>query len=260
MKRVQDRAYWQGALQGVPRAKASIEARAVLNVNLDTGTKPTLFLASDGKHYWTKVPGNPHGFDSLMVEVLVGEIGRLIDAPVIPTTLLTIPKEFEGREYAKGHSYRAGTAHASLLLKNADEADDILYTSCDDNVRRQARLIALWDLCLGEDPQWLYETDADNSIWSFDHGVWLGGYGRFDPALLEKQINASFPRPDVVAGIDTGELESVACTLEELEADQILHAVSRVPADWLVDEHALESIAWFLYCRKSVVAKRLRIH
>lgn len=142
-----------------------------------SGSGTFLALASDGNTYWTKPPANPQGDRTLVTEVLVAGVGALLGAPVVPTALVDIPADLEFT-YTPQHKLRAGVGHGSLDVESAlqDDSWDV-YSTRDDNRRRQARLLALWDLCMGGDAQWLYSALDDFSIWSYDHGFWLGGEG-----------------------------------------------------------------------------------
>lgn len=84
----------QGARQALNSALASAladgsrghpESSALALIQVaETGSRPVLASASDGRNYWLKWPGNPHGILSLAHEMIVARVGRLIGAPVRP--------------------------------------------------------------------------------------------------------------------------------------------------------------------------------
>jgi hypothetical protein len=211
-----------------------------------------------GRRYWIKVIGNPQGDQVLVTEQLVSAAGRLIEAPVRQTAVVQIPEELAGWRYGEFQTLRAGVAHGSLHLESADVIDELLYTARDDNARRQPALAALWDWCLGEDEQWLYDVSEDRSIWTFDHGLWLGGGFGWSGDQLEVDVDTAWPWNGSPEGMDPRAFMSVADRLEAVTQEDLLAVVGCVPLAWDVPQFDLETVAWMLYRRREDVAARLR--
>jgi len=133
------------------------------------------------------------------------------------------------------------------------------YTKRDDNARRQAAMAGLWDLCVGEDPQWLYETGAAYSMWSYDHGLWFTtGEGDWDQSVLQRLVATDSSLAMLPAGASRERLTETAEAIENLSPETLLSVMSAVPVEWGTDDRDLEAMAWFLYARRSPVAERLR--
>ena len=224
----------------------------------ESGANAFLGLADDDRSYWVKVPGNAQGDTILSAEQIVSAVAQLIGAPARETTLIEIPTDLMGWEYAKFHRLRKGVAHASLLLPAAEESDQLIYPKRDNNPSRVPAFFALWDWCMGEDEQWLFDLSGDMSIWTFDHGWWLGGGPAWDAGSFEQMADRDWHWTAGFTGCDPVAFETVAKRLEQLTPEQILKAVSHVPAEWDVSNHELESVAWVLYRRRQPVAERLR--
>lgn len=251
---------WRGRLTGRDAPRAAVTIRAPRRRALSSGAGAFLGLGSDGQQYWVKVPGNGQGDQVLVNEVIVGEIGRLIGAPVRERVLALVPPSVTTwSEFPVAASPIALVAHASLHVPDAVDDDDLRYVKRDDNARRQAAIAALWDLCLGEDPQWLYETAAAYSIWSYDHGLWFTtGEGDWNESILERLVTVDGSMRSLPRGLDREELGQVAERIAALSVDDLLSVVSAVPVEWGTDDGNLEAMAWFLYHRRAPVATRLR--
>jgi hypothetical protein len=205
-----------------------------------------------------KPPGNPQGNATLAAEVVVTGIGELIGAPVRPTCLVTIPSDFSW-QYTAQDCLRGGIGHGSMDVQSAIVADEwSIYSSMDDNHARQARILALWDLCMGGDPQWLHDASSDFSIWSFDHGFWLGGEGDWSSSSLRGIGNREW-RYDLDPAVTSARaLIEVAASVERLELSTIRAVVNRVPVEWSIDRSDLSALAEVLFIRAEGVAARLR--
>ena len=250
-------ASWLGALAGYERGLPVTVARAVIK-SYEDGTRASLVLADDRKAYWVKVLGNPQGDQILVTEAVVSGVGRLIGAPTRPTTLVEIPLEFAGVSYGGGRRFRAGIAHGSLHLARSEERDVIEYQRRDGNESRRGPLAALWDWCMGADPQWLYDLENDYSIWSFDHGFWLGGDGGdWDAAMLKRLVGHPWPWSEGVSTVNPSSLRECAGLLRGVSSLDILSVLAGVPREWGTDDHTLETLGWFLYNRRMQVATRL---
>ncbi|MBD8023463.1 hypothetical protein [Microbacterium gallinarum] len=206
------------------------------------------------------MPGNHQGNQVLTNEVIVGEVGELLGAPVRERVLVVVPPAVcAWADFPVRGVSGPLVAHASHHVTGAVDDDELRYTKRDDNARRQAAMAGLWDLCVGEDPQWLYETSAAYSVWSYDHGLWFTtGEGDWDETILERLIDTDSTIPRLPAGINLDRLVEVADVINQLSPEQLLTVMSAVPVEWGTDDRDLEAMAWFLYSRRRPVAERLR--
>ncbi|MBS1905483.1 MAG: hypothetical protein JST33_02715 [Actinobacteria bacterium] len=253
---------WRGRLTGRQGQAPTIVLRAPRERARSSGAGAFLGLADDGRTYWVKVPGNPQGDQVLVNEVIVGELGRLIGAPVRERVLIRIPPSISRWDmFPAGRSDAPLIAHGSLHVPGAIDDDDLRYTRRDDNARRQSAMVALWDLCLGEDPQWLYETTAAYSMWSYDHGLWFTtGEGDWEESVLRRLVTTDGTFPHIPTGLDRRRLLDVADAILGLTPEALLSVMSAVPVEWGTDDRSLEAMAWFLFRRREPVAQRLRRH
>ncbi|SDG79179.1 hypothetical protein SAMN04489810_1304 [Microbacterium pygmaeum] len=227
---------------------------------MSSGAGAFLGLADDGRQYWVKVPGNAQGNQVLTNEVIVGELGRVLGAPVRERVLVAIPPSVSAwSDFPVRKSDLALLAHGSLHVPGAVDDDELRYTKRDDNARRQAAMAGLWDLCVGEDPQWLYETGAAYSMWSYDHGFWFTtGEGDWDQDVLRRLLATDGSLATLPSGVSRERLREVATVVENLTPEMLLSVMSAVPVEWGTDDRDLEAMAWFLFARREPVANRLR--
>lgn len=238
----------------------TITLRAPRERARSSGAGAFLGLADDGRQYWVKVPGNLQGNQVLVNEVIVGELGILLGAPVRERALVLVPAALTSwSDFPIRRSSTALVAHASLHVPGAVDDDELRYTKRDDNARRQAAMAGLWDLCVGEDPQWLYETGARYSMWSYDHGLWFTtGEGDWDGDVLARLVDTDGALAEVPAGVNTERFRELADSIERLSVEMLLTVVSQVPVEWEADDRNLEAMAWFIFRRRAQVAQRLR--
>jgi hypothetical protein len=250
---------WLGGLSGLSRGKAEGVVVAAFHV-ADSGCKPFLGLADDGKQYWVKHMGNDHGVQSLVIERVVAAVGEMILAPVRPVALLEVGDAIASDSMLRKVAVRPGLAHGSLHLDDAIEKEELTNTRDDSNRFRQPRFIALWELFAGEDPQWLYCKEDDYSIWTFDHGFWVTGgeMGDWSGDDLARMAPVTSPWQHSVAGMDAATFHDVAESLESLTVEDILGAVATVPVAWGVPDADLETLAWWVYCRRQQTAQSMR--
>ncbi|MEV4737568.1 hypothetical protein MRBLWO14_002462 [Microbacterium sp. LWO14-1.2] len=255
-----DPGLWAGQLEAYEPAVASIILRAPLQRARSSGAGAFLGIADDGLQYWFKVPGNPQGNYVLANEVIVEGVGALIGAPVCKRALATITTASMTWDMYPGPPVpNAVTAHASRHVGGAIDDDALGYTRRDDNARRQAALVALWDWCLGDDEQWLYEAAAQSSVWSYDHGLWFTtGEGDWDSEVLRslEGIDGSFRQPP--SGLNEQRLLEVADRIEAVTPEELLRVMSQVPVEWGIPSGDLETMGWLLYRRAPAVAQRVR--
>lgn len=252
-----------GALSGYPRGKATASGVALLD-RADTGCYPLKVAGSDGNVYFAKYPNNPHGWESLLAERVVAAAGEYLDAPLPPSRLISIPTAWENPRWLQaGHPpIHAGIAHASQLVEHEiiEGDSELEHVNRDGNPRRAPAFIALWEWCFGEDPQWLYALGDDKQMWTFDHGLWLGGGGEWTPSDLHNSTHirnrwtGSFKHMDGPTFLDLAE-RVVQCRPEDT-----LRMVATTPVDWGFTEEDLITVARWLYDRREFVAADLRRH
>lgn len=253
-----DPSWWLGRLSRLPRAVATERLVAPIQRS-ESGAAAFLGVTDSGKKFWLKVLGNPQGDQILVTERIVTAAGELIGAPVRPISLVDVPLALAGWRYGEIEKLPTGIAHGSLVLEEAEVIDELTYRHDDDNTVRQVYLLALWDWCLGEDPQWLYDTASDRSVWTFDHGFWIGGgEAHWSEASLRRTVDLPWAWNESPSGLSAGTFHEVARRIESVTSDDLLNVVASVPTEWKVTDHELEAVAWFLHRRRVPVANRLR--
>jgi hypothetical protein len=260
MSNVWSDAAFELAFAGVERGVASTSASVLIKV-ARTGAKPILAAADDGRRFWLKWPGNPHGNISLVNELIVARVGEQIGAPVRPVSLVYVdPALVEGFS-AFGDFVPAGTHIGSELLADVEEATEILRVARDGNAERFPRFLALWMLCLGTDLQLLYHVSNEDQVWSIDHGLWFDTHeGDWTPSLLEEWVDDNWPWPEDQRpkGLSATALHQAADSVSELTVELLAHVVGEVPLQWGVDDANLKAIAKFVHQRRTLIASQLR--
>ncbi|TDU89673.1 hypothetical protein EV138_3248 [Kribbella voronezhensis] len=242
--------------RAAPQASAQLFVR-----DASTGAKPVLAVADNGKSYWLKWPGNPHGNLSLAHELIVARIGQLIGAPVRPTPLVYVDRALVESYFIDGQRLPSGLYVGSELLPDVEEHTSITRVARDGNAQRFAHYLALWDLCLGTDLQLLYHLPEHDQVWSIDHGLWFDSLeGDWTQTLLSGRINEPWPWPDEVLprGLDRKALTAAASAVAALTIGDLAGAIGSVPLEWGISDHALCTLALFVHARRSTVANRLR--
>lgn len=223
----------------------------------ESGAAAFLGLASDGNRYWVKAQNNPQGARSLVPERIVTHIGLAIGAPVRPIALIEIPPALD-HIYAPGYRLRPGVAHGSLDVGQSKVVDDWAGISGrDGNRTRVAYLAALWDLCLGNDPQWLAEFAADAAVWSYDHGFWFAGEVDWNIESMRRVGVTPWVAPSIdMASCEA--LEAAATAVESMTLDDLTRIALDVPPEWGASQDELSAVAGILFERARGVADRLR--
>ncbi|GAA0426504.1 hypothetical protein [Leifsonia naganoensis] len=220
------------------------------------GSGAFLALLSDSQPYFVKPRNNPQGDHTLVAEVVAFGLGQSIGAPVCEGVLVEIPSSMNF-EYVPGRRPSPGIGWGSRVIESALVSDTWSeFRSKDSNRKRQASLVALWDLCMGGDPQWLHAVSSEYSIWSFDHGLWLANEGSWNLAQLRASVNRGWDDLDP-RGLDAQELRSVASRLDALPREQFQAVCHAVPLEWGVTADELSELANILYLRSQGVVARL---
>ncbi|MGO1320427.1 MAG: HipA family kinase [Galactobacter sp.] len=248
-------------LSGFDRPTAEVSATTVIRSDISTGCSPLFVRASDGCNYWIKPRNNPHGLESLVAERVVAAVGKWLGAPVVPSTLVDVPDAVAaGVTYSEaGLPLVTGVAHGSKNVATADESTVLGHHLDDGNRDRIPAFIALWEFCAGTDEQWIYDTAADCQIWSFDHGLWVGGQGEWHLPDLQ---GCSSPGGDVdfenLKGLIGSDFEQLAQRIESFNEVNATRAVASVPVSWGVPDDHLMYLAHWLFDSRSATAAKLR--
>ena len=227
----------------------------------NTGSVPFLGLATNGNRYWVKYMGNAHGIDSLVAERVVEALAQKMDSPMRPSVLLEVPEPLTNDPRLRGSGVQAGVAHGSLFLDACQEKTVLDSVGRDGNSVRQPRFIALWELCYGEDGQWLYDRANEEQVWSYDHGYWITG-GEPEPLTardLELTAKSWKPWDGPVKGMDPEAFLEVADRIDALSVNDFIDVVASVPLAWGVSDDLLEAVAWWLHVRRNHAASRMRV-
>jgi len=248
------------ALNSADRAAPQAYAQLFVR-DASTGARPVLAVAGNGKSYWLKWPGNPHGNLSLAHELIVARVGELIGAPVRPTHLVYVDQALVESYYIDGHRLPSGVYVGSELLPDVEEHTSITRVTRDGNARRFPHYLALWDLCLGTDLQLLFHLSEHHQVWSIDHGLWFDSLeGNWTSDHLSARVNVPWPWPNegLLRGLDGVALAAAADAVGGLTMENLASAIGCVPLEWGVSDQALRTLALFVHTRRSAVAKRLR--
>lgn len=218
-----------------------------------------LAVGDDGKEYWVKPLNNLVAPRMCVTEQIVGRVGALIGAPTVPVKTMRIPPELCGWKFHETAQLEPGVAHASLAGPHGIETSQLEKRGRDANASRHVFVIALYDLCWGDDPQWNMDLENDWSFYSFDHGNFFPDGPFWDSDGLRRCLNA----PRVLqsgdsVGFDRGAIDSVIATLTNLSADAVRGTLTVVPKSWPVSDAELEDVGAFIMHRAPGVAARLR--
>jgi hypothetical protein len=222
------------------------------------GSGTFLALGSDKAQWWVKPPNNQQGGKVVVTEYIVAQCGRLIEAPVCEGSVIRIPAEGAGWEFRPGVQLVEGYGHASRAVDSAREGRTLDARDRDDNRRRHAGILALFDWCWGGDGQWLYSEAADRTLYSHDHGWYLPEEGAdWSEATLLARLNEPHPHPSDPSGLDPAELHALADRLRGVDREILGTMLQGVPLSWPVTDEELEACGYFLEFRSGKVAERL---
>lgn len=251
---------WDGKISGLRNSDAEIVLKAPLKQSQSEGSKAFLGTASDGNQYWIKTLNNGQGNRVPTTEQIVARAGSLIDAPVCVVKTIEIPGKLAGWEFSPGRKLEASIVHASLAVPNAIEIrGQLKHRQKDDNAKRHASLLALYDWCWGGDSQWLVCTSDEYKIYSHDHGWFLppeGASWSINEIALRK--NESRPLNTPNTGIDIDAIRNVIIALESIGRTEIQGILQAIPDTWPVSDAEPEAVGFFLEYRAPKVAARIK--
>ncbi len=260
-----DRSDWDGMVRGRNDDFSALYVVAPDAVGSGTSWGgPFRAVASDPRSWFVKSLQTcpPGQGSSLAVEQIVAQAGRLIGAPVCETSLIRVPAVLAGWTPRPGFpALEAGLAHASLALEHAEETRPYLAARAEDsNAVRHVGVYALYDWCMGWDPQWLLDLDGEKAVWSHDHGLYFPPAGRAGWAMedLTGRADQECLLADPKDGLSAEETKRVAGALEQVTRPALAEVMCSVPASWPVTDTDLEDLGWFLEHRAPAVAARVR--
>lgn len=223
------------------------------------GSQSFPVLDTEDERWYVKAPNNPQGGRVIVTEFIVSAAGRLIGAPVCEVQPMLIPDEFAGMRFPNGLELVPGVGSASRTIPNVVEEGTLGHGTEDDNHRRHAGVVALYDWCWGGDGQWLYCASAENRVYSHDHGWYLPPEGAdWTEAALLADVDTPHPFPALPSDLDLEELERLAGALEAVGREDLRRILAEVPLEWGIPSSELEATGYFLERRAPAVAERMR--
>jgi HipA-like kinase len=256
--RMVERSEWSNRLTGNRGSVPNLRLEAPLRQETKGGSGAFLGLGSDQERYWIKPLNNTQGARVPVTEQIVGRTGALIGAPTCSVKTIEIPEEFVGWEFRAGRKLEAGIAHASLHVGDAADVRGLDRRSDDDNARRHAYMMALYDWCWGGDPQGLVALADDSRFYSHDHGWYLPPTGpTWNAASLEACADVAHEFVAPPDGITAAFVNEIVEKLLAVESNQIREALCQIPVTWPVTDAELECVGFFLARRLAAVAARL---
>lgn len=240
----------------------SADARALTLVRqAATGAEPGLVMADDGNAYWVKAQGNQHGPTSLLSERVVGLAGEWLGAPVAPSRLIELPDAIAASwKLQSGQRVTPGLAHGSMVVTTqAVEQVELTHHKKDGNASRGPAYVALWEWCLGEDEQFIYDSAKSMTVWSIDHGLWIGGGGQWDMSFFTAPPVPTPRWPGPVKDLSRSAFLAAADRLDSFTLSDAQGIAQAVPLEWGFTTTELATVADWLFARAALVAARLRV-
>lgn len=253
------RSDWVGLIQSRTDPAGAVVVEVPVVPSAAGGSGTFLGLGSDGRRWWVKPVNNLQGARVIVTESVVGRAGVLLGAPVCEVAVVRIPPEIAGWEFRPGAKLEASFAHASLAVDDAQELRALEYRQRDDNRRRHAGVLALYDWCWGGDDQWLYCETDDRKLYSHDHGWYLPETGpNWSEGALMAHVDLPHPLACSSSDLDQTTLGQLADRLDTLKRSELARMLGGVPASWPASDSELEALGLFLERRAPAVAGRLR--
>jgi hypothetical protein len=247
----------------VARSDVAPAATSVIVISGPTSTMSRAFKVGcdDNREYWIKTLQGvePGQRPSLALEQVLGRVGMMLGISVVPPHLVRIPVGMAFPDLGNGRQVEPGIAHATLSFSSVvEKKTQPDHRSDDDNRRRHAGIFALVDLARGSDLQYLYDSSAENSILSHDHGLYACQTGQLDVGAMIAAVDQPALSCGDPAGLDGPELERLAVALETVAASDIIAILNLIPSDWPVSDEQLGTLGWFLCERAGRAAANLR--
>ena len=110
---------WSGLVTGHREPPDSVAIRLVLRPSEHGLAGSFLALGTDGRRWWVKPPHQGDPDLALVTEYVVGRVGALIGAPTCENSVVEIPADFTGWEFARGRTLSAGLGHGTVEVEAA---------------------------------------------------------------------------------------------------------------------------------------------
>jgi hypothetical protein len=251
---------WLDKLAGLRNDDAELRLDVPLGQGTRGGSGAFPGLADDGKRYWIKPLNNQQGLRIPITEQIVGRAGALTGAPTCIVRTIQIPSQLVGWEFRPGYRLEASIAHACEHVGDAADVRGLDRRNEDDNARRHAHMMALFDWCWGGDPQGLVALSAESRYYSHDHGWYLPPIGpTWDEASLEWNIDIAHEYVAPNDGITPAFVDDIVGKLIAVQRSDICTMLARIPAIWPATNAELECVGFFLESRAPAVAARLAV-
>jgi hypothetical protein len=252
------RSDWLNKLAGLRKNEAELRLTAPLNQGTRGSSGAFLGLADDNERYWIKPLNNLQGPRVPATEQIVGRAGALIGAPICLVRTIAIPAELTGYEFRAGRTLEPGVAHASRHIADAADVGGLDLRNEDDNAKRHAYMIALFDWCWGGDAQGLVVLSDQSRYYSHDHGWYLPPNGpNWDIANLEAAVDTPHDLATTNDGITAAFINEIVQKLLAITHSEICGILAAIPTAWPIADEELECVGFFLAHRAPAVAARL---
>lgn len=228
----------------------TVTAAAVV-AKTDSGARVVKILAQDEDFYWTKFAHSDHGPEAVAFEVIATILGRELGAPIPDAALVQVPVGLENETDYRGHRIGASLGFGSLAVEGY-ELEQPNFVKNDGNPDGLPLLLALTELCMGDDEQFLVEPGADNRVYGFDFDSWFAGtHPGWQVSWFATDINDSYIS-DTWRNLEMNRdsLLDARSAVTRLDPATFDAAVAAVPAEWNVQGSQLRSLAQLLNDRK----------
>lgn len=254
-----ERSDWNGLIAGSRTDDADLTLVMPLLGSASGGSGAFLCRADDGLRYWVKPLNNGQGPRIPITDQIVGRAGGLLGGPFCVVRTISISDDFAGLPFRPGLSLEPGIAHGSLNVSGAVECRMPLgFRRDDDNRLRHCFILALYDWCWGDDPQWLRVPGDRQRYYSHDHGHYFPPRGAgWTASALKRDVDVPREFPDGDRDFDLLTGPTVAERLRNVRREDLVALLAAIPASWPVSDSELESVGFFLERRAAAAAARL---
>lgn len=224
-----------------------------------TGERPILCLASDGKEYWCKSFDGLGAFETPVNEIVSIEVGRAIGAPVCNWSIIDVPEELAQSRF-EDSIISALPLFGSENLPSVYEHDFITHVKDDNNQHRLPLLIALWYLCNAEDIQMIYDLTSDFSVFSIDQGYWFSSHEGNRYLAPEHDVASKTQVPKVPQKIEAKHWDYAIQQVKSLDVEKLKHISEIFPQEWEIEPRTINEMIEYVLSRKEYTVARLRYH
>jgi hypothetical protein len=189
---------WRGRLSGRADPGEPLRLVAPLDQSKEGSAGSFPARASDGRRWRVKPLNNFQSPRVCVNEYVVGRLGNAIAAAVCEMGIMEVTAAHAGWAFKQGdpRGLEPGLASASLEVESVREERVLSHRTEDENRRRHAGVYALYDWCHGSDPQWLYQANDGNRLFSHDHGHYFPSGPGWTVASLQSALDDPHPWTD----------------------------------------------------------------